>query len=207
MTFFFRVEGTCDIPKQEVKDSAGNKLFDLLGVGSHSVIPPSVHPKTGRPYTWWSYDGEARSLLDTKLRDLPVITAAQLEELRGAGRSGAQYSYDKALPYNCAPMHRKMLLEDVVEALSCIEAPIGEGAYEDWRNVGFGMSEFFGNDDGRARDAFVRWSEKADQTGAKTTPERFWDGIKDDPRRDDDQKVGILSIYKMAREVDDGPYY
>ena len=51
----------------------GGALVEILGWGRQSVIPPSIHPKTGRAYRWHnaSLDGLTPS-------DLPVITAAHI---------------------------------------------------------------------------------------------------------------------------------
>ena len=42
---------------------------DLLSTGKQSVIPPSIHPRTGLPYTWTT----TRTLLDTSLAELPEV--------------------------------------------------------------------------------------------------------------------------------------
>lgn len=47
----------------------GVGAVDLLADGKQSVLPPSIHPKTGRPYEWMS----ARTLLDTPLAELTEL--------------------------------------------------------------------------------------------------------------------------------------
>jgi len=47
----------------------GVGAVDLLADGKQSVLPPSIHPKTGRPYEWMS----ERTLLDTPLADLTEL--------------------------------------------------------------------------------------------------------------------------------------
>ncbi|GJD31455.1 hypothetical protein PMNALOAF_2714 [Methylobacterium adhaesivum] len=42
---------------------------DLLSDGKQSVLPPSIHPRTGRPYVWMT----ERTLLDTPLAELPEV--------------------------------------------------------------------------------------------------------------------------------------
>lgn len=52
----------------------------MLASGRQTVIPPTMHPDTSAPYTWLT----ERTLLNTNLADLPVITADQLAALESA---------------------------------------------------------------------------------------------------------------------------
>jgi hypothetical protein len=60
-------------------------LLDFLSGGKQTVLPPSIHPDTGRPYVWIT----ARSLFDMALQELPLITvehvAAMEQVLRAHG--------------------------------------------------------------------------------------------------------------------------
>ncbi|MDP4022062.1 AAA family ATPase [Methylobacterium sp. NEAU 140] len=47
----------------------GIGVVDLLADGKQSVLPPSIHPKTGKPYEWMS----ERTLLDTPLVELTEV--------------------------------------------------------------------------------------------------------------------------------------
>jgi Bifunctional DNA primase/polymerase, N-terminal len=61
------------------------QVCDLIGPGRQTVVPPSVHPSTGRPYRWIGPD----ALEDTDPGDLPELTpehvAAIDEALRPFG--------------------------------------------------------------------------------------------------------------------------
>lgn len=70
-------------PTARINDRPGKqaqRLVDVLGRGAQTVIPPTMHPKTGRPYTW---GGEA-TLLNTPLHALPVFPAGGVELIRQA---------------------------------------------------------------------------------------------------------------------------
>jgi len=49
-----------------VKHKAG---VDFLGVGSYCILPPSIHPDTGKPYYWATPD----TLENTRVEDLPEL--------------------------------------------------------------------------------------------------------------------------------------
>ena len=50
-------------------------VVELLSDTRQTVIPGSIHPDTGKPYIWTT----AQTLLNTPARDLPVLTAEDLE--------------------------------------------------------------------------------------------------------------------------------
>jgi hypothetical protein len=203
ITLYYRIEGGKYVPNTTVKDSSGKKLFEIRSYGNHTAIPPSVHPTTKQPYKWHGGTvGEPKSLLNTKLSDIPGVTLDQVEELRradGVSSGGGYFDTDKSLPSDISPKHRKMFHDDIEEALKYIPA---QCEYHDWLNVAFGMAEFFGKDDTVARSIFIRWSDTAEYEDAKTTPEKLWDGIKENSARKD--KVGIGTVYMMARTIRDG---
>lgn len=64
LTLFFRGDTTKIASRAFRIEGVG--AVDLLSHGKQSVLPPSIHPKTGRPYEWQSF----RTLLDTPLADL-----------------------------------------------------------------------------------------------------------------------------------------
>ena len=54
-------------------------LVQILGAGRQTVLPPTVHPDTGRPYSW--HQG---SLESCRINDLPIITADRIDALAAA---------------------------------------------------------------------------------------------------------------------------
>jgi RecA-family ATPase len=76
ITFFALSNGP--MPGLKLKSVSGMAV-ELLSRGQQSVIPPSVHPTTGRPYEW---KGE-RTLFDANVvTSLPVMTEELWERIR-----------------------------------------------------------------------------------------------------------------------------
>ncbi len=72
-TRFFRFDP--NVPSTKV---AG--CIDILAYGRQTVLPPTVHPDTGKPYQWLTPD----TLENFQIGDLPTFTVDDLEELRRA---------------------------------------------------------------------------------------------------------------------------
>jgi hypothetical protein len=79
-TWFFR-DPTGQLSACKFMDRAGRPLVELLVTGQ-AVIPPTVHPETGRPYCWLT----RHDFIDTHAEMLPVITADHVAELKRALR-------------------------------------------------------------------------------------------------------------------------
>lgn len=79
-TWFFR-DPTGQLSACKFKDRAGRPLVELLVTGQ-TVIPPTMHPETGRPYCWLT----RHNFIDTHAEMLPVITAVHVAELKRALR-------------------------------------------------------------------------------------------------------------------------
>ncbi|KQT23099.1 MULTISPECIES: bifunctional DNA primase/polymerase [unclassified Bradyrhizobium] len=83
LTSFYR--SIVPMKSRSYNDASGIRLLDFLSSGRQTVIPPSIHPDTGRSYYWWS----DATLEDTALEALPVLThehrAAMEDVLRSFG--------------------------------------------------------------------------------------------------------------------------
>ena len=62
---------------EQLKDSNGAVILELLGDGRQVVLPPSIHPDTGQPYT------ENRALVSV-LKDITPLPEGFMENLRAA---------------------------------------------------------------------------------------------------------------------------
>lgn len=81
-TALFRSNGSLKSKKYRGRD--GSILFEVLADGNQTVIPPTIHPDTGRPYTWgidpWAAL-DAEDACPPPLEHLPELTQAMLAGL------------------------------------------------------------------------------------------------------------------------------
>src|SRR5262249_8709225 len=68
LTVFYRCEE--QLQKRNYRTADKDGLGDFLGHGSQTVLPPSIHPDTGKPYEWPT----TATLLNTPLAALPLFT-------------------------------------------------------------------------------------------------------------------------------------
>ncbi|MER9680368.1 bifunctional DNA primase/polymerase [Mesorhizobium sp. M0184] len=68
-----------------IKGTAGLGNIDFLAAGKMTVMPPSVHPETGKPY-----EVSGKSLLDVDFADLPEITEHHIKLLKAT--IGSEYA-------------------------------------------------------------------------------------------------------------------
>lgn len=61
-------------------DGRRQRLVDMLSEGRQTVLPPTIHPDTGRPYIW---TGD-RELADVDPTDLPALPADALDRIAAA---------------------------------------------------------------------------------------------------------------------------
>jgi hypothetical protein len=74
---FFRFEGG-EAPSFSLSAKDGERLIDVLGFGRQSIVPPTIHPETGKPYTW---EGEG-SIFNKSVFELPILTQGHLDALK-----------------------------------------------------------------------------------------------------------------------------
>lgn len=80
-------------------DKDGGVVVEVLLHGTQSVLPPTIHPDTQKPYTWLTDE----SLESTDISELPVFSGTDMDALdreftaigltRQAPRSSASYDY------------------------------------------------------------------------------------------------------------------
>ena len=80
LTSFFRWIDAAPFRNRSVTSSELGTFLELSGAGRSTALPPSIHPKTGKPYTWHT----ARTLLDTCVDELPTWTAADVLAIEAA---------------------------------------------------------------------------------------------------------------------------
>lgn len=57
-------------------DFLGQSVLDILSTGTQTVLPPSIHPISKKPYVWLTPD----TLLNTKAEDLPIFSSDWIPE-------------------------------------------------------------------------------------------------------------------------------
>lgn len=93
LTCFFR--GNTDLIRSRSFKIDGFTVLDLIAHGKQTVLPPSIHPRTGAPYTWTT----ARNLADTPLNQLPEVPANLVERIAGA-LTPFGYAEEKAFEFS-----------------------------------------------------------------------------------------------------------
>jgi len=73
------VSASPEIGSTKINCSGDLEHVDILAKGKGTVIPPSIHPDTGEPYTW-----VGASLLDSKQTSLPVLDTRLFRVLKTA---------------------------------------------------------------------------------------------------------------------------
>jgi hypothetical protein len=78
-TVFFRYIATPKKSKYNIYLRDGDKkpIVEFNFCSGQTVLPPSIHPDTGMPYTWVS-----QSLLEIDIEDLPIIDEERIEYLQ-----------------------------------------------------------------------------------------------------------------------------
>ena len=58
----------------------GHRIVDLIGPGRQTVLPPTIHPDTGKPYVWTG----SETLEDVEPSELPELTTDIVSKISGA---------------------------------------------------------------------------------------------------------------------------
>jgi hypothetical protein len=124
ISLFYRVLTDEPIKSFTIKDSDGKTVIEVLGVGRHTVLPPSIHPDTKEPYTWKT----DATLLNTPLDQLYVITKEQLARLCN-GRVKPKAIHNKKQQENIGPEHRTPKTTRKKE----LRGNVGPESNEDWK--------------------------------------------------------------------------
>jgi AAA domain/Bifunctional DNA primase/polymerase, N-terminal len=84
-TAFYRC--TRHVESENFVNEDGELMVQILSVGRQTVIPPSIHPDTGKPYRWTN----GHSLYDTPPVDLPELPEDYRERILALGyKSGGK---------------------------------------------------------------------------------------------------------------------
>ena len=77
LTLFVRSLKNDKLKSTALTNPDKNGVIDILSSGKQTILPPSLHPETGEPYTW-----REKSLLDVQFSELPIFNVRQLAVLK-----------------------------------------------------------------------------------------------------------------------------
>lgn len=129
----------------------GNRVLDILSQGRQTVLPPSMHPDTGRPYYW---ENAFSTLENTPPMALPQIHFNMIHEIEKL------FGVDQIKPHIVQPRH-VMVYDDskkaeVSEALTYIPSD----DYDMWYRIGMSLKDKFGEEGFNMWDAWSATSSK-----------------------------------------------
>jgi hypothetical protein len=125
---------------------AGVRVLDVLSDGRQTVMPPSIHPRTGEPYVW-----DSKTFEDIKISDLPKLTPKMFQDI---------VKFFKVEPTAPIKMQEGWPDPDLEEAAHTIQYIQPDESYDMWIHVGMALKEKFGE---AAYQLWDTWSA----TGAK----------------------------------------
>lgn len=173
-TYFYRYNGE----KKRQYNKGVVTVMDLLGEGSYTVLPPSIHPETKRPYTYTT-DKQLHEIDLNILPYLPTDFVDKIDKLFGKTSKSSLTEYQVSLS-SSSEVELKELLTFV--------KPEG---YEVWLNIGMILKKEHGE------EAFNLWNEWS-STGSTYNPEEMvnkWASFKDI-----EGGLTIATLYKYAMD-------
>jgi hypothetical protein len=182
------------------KDDKGSKHWnweiELFGTGKQVVLPPSIHPDTGKPYTWLStFDFD-----DLDLGIGPIISAERLGFLSGDNRDESDSDADgEDVDDRQAPLG--LTLDEMRETLADLPRDYWRDDRDGWLQVGFALHhETEGSDQGfKLWHDFSQDSEKFD----KSDQRRVWRSFGKSGARKPLRFATLMNAAKEARLLDD----
>lgn len=154
----------------------GETVIELLSDCKYTVMPPSVHPNTGQPYKFMSFD-ELLEIDKDKLPSLPENFVEKLDKL--FGRETMTKPTETKRESTCS-------IKEIREALGFIKST-GNLDYNTYLNIGMALKDQL-EDEGF--DLWYNWASKADNFNEKDTIAR-WKGLKG-------TGVTIKTLFHMA---------
>lgn len=143
-TAFYRFNGERN--KRYRKD--GQTIVELLSTGTQTVMPPSIHPDTEKPYQWLTPD----TLLDFKPSDLPSLPADFIKKL------------DDLFGITPRIIEAGVIDTPEIETVRHALQHIPSSEYALWVEIGMALNHSYGD---VAFDLWDRWSATAANYDAK----------------------------------------
>lgn len=154
-TVFYRFNGE----KTEQFTRNGKVVFEILSHGRQTVLPPSIHPDTGKPYI---YDGDR--LEAHSFDSFPFIDVGVIDHIRNKHFARIVHKPTKEFIKKDDPI-------DVAECLQFIPAGLSR---DEWLQIMFAIKDELGD---QGFGIFDRWSQTSDKYDAKTI-RTVWDSAR-----------------------------
>lgn len=166
-------------------DEEGKKHWmwevELFGTGKQVAAPPSIHPDTGKKYTW----GRELDLDDLDMGLGPILESSLIESLRGDDAPAAEGDRD--------PLDRSD--EQIKDTLSRLDLDEWCVDRDGWLKVGMALHHQYGG----SKEGLKIWNDFSRQAEGKfdAHENRYqWRRFKDV-----EQKTGIVTFRTMERAV------
>ena len=174
-TAFYRYSGE---KNKKFKGRDGIYALEVLSTGNQTVIPPSYHPTTKRPYTWV----DDVSLLDFDPKSFPVLPEnfyEKVEEILGINRVVTQ----------ARPVFepQETTRDDIEQALSFIDPNC---PYDEWLEIGMALKDELGDSGFYMFDSWSASSHKYPKKGEPSTQCK-WRSFKN-------SGITISTLFKRA---------
>lgn len=177
------------------KGKVGNKhewLIEIIGTKSNIVLPPSIHPDTGKAYRWErEFDWYDIEIFDT----FQVVPASAIERAYGAYDESPQSEEDKQT--------LGISLDEARDYMSRL--PNEDLDYDEWITVAASVkheSQGRSKDESKAfEDAFLEWSKKSSKFDEKTARYKYRSFKHSGDRNLATFKSVIAQVDRIEREL------
>lgn len=150
-TAFYKYNGEANRSWSTKIDGKKETVIDLCSTGRQVAVPPSIHPNTGKPFTYTTELG----LSDIDPEDLPELPkdfSEQLDKLFGRDKKHDRLDIG---------------IEDLEEALNYIDPD----EYEIWIRVGMAIKSEYPDDEGF--ELWDTWSSESDKYNPDEMPQKW----------------------------------
>lgn len=155
VTYFYRFNGE----KTEQFSRNGKVVFEILSQGRQTVLPPSIHPDTGKPY---SYIGAPLSSYEYHL--LPMIDVGIINHIRSKYFTVVRH----------VPRKDFISKDDPIDVVECLQYIPAGGSRDEWLQIMFAIKDELGD---AGFSIFDRWSQTSDKYDSKTI-RTVWDSAR-----------------------------
>jgi hypothetical protein len=181
-TLFFQYKGEAT----RVFKHKGQTVLEILSDKRQTVLPPTIHKDTGKPYHWQTGD----TLENTKPVDLPVLPENFAQQVDAIILSYGGCGSDAPSGQSLGDVLPALLAsDDELEDLSAALAFIDASTYDNWVKVGNALRSL-GN---TGRDLWLEWSATSNKHDDREAQKK-WRSF-----HHKENGTTYASVFKLAR--------